>query len=348
MRKHQLGRSGIEVTDYCLGSMTWGNQTRSEAAHDQIDAALDAGINLLDTAEMYPVNPVRAETIGRTERIIGLWLEKTPHRRHELVIASKASGEGLEHVREGAPITPETLEESITGSLRRMKTDYIDVYQFHWPNRGSYHFRKNWSYHPAKTDTAAVLDNMRACLEKLKQEKKKGRIRAFGLSNESAWGMAQWIRLSEELDAPRPVSIQNEYSLLARQFDTDLAELCVYEDVGLLAYSPLATGLLTGKYQGRAVPKDSRMAINGDLGGRKTDRVFPAVDDYLDVALKHDLDPVHMALSFVASRNFNGSVIFGATNMTQLKRIIEGLDVTLSEEVLKDLDAVHRKHPMPF
>ncbi|MGI3166201.1 aldo/keto reductase [Pseudooceanicola sp. 200-1SW] len=348
MRRNKLGRTGIEVSEYCLGSMTWGNQTPSREAHKQIDAALDRGIDFIDTAEMYPVNPVREETIGRTERIIGLWLEKSRGHRGDVVIATKATGAGSAFVRDGAALTPETITEAIEGSLRRLKTDYIDLYQFHWPNRGSYHFRKYWSYDPTGMDRAEVLDNMQACLQALEKEQKRGTIRAFGLSNESAWGMAQWLRLAEEGHGPRAATIQNEYSLLCRLFDTDLGELCMLEDVGLMAYSPLGAGLLTGKYQGRAKPPGSRMALNGDLGGRATKRVFPAVDDYLDVAFKHDLDMVSMCLAWAAQRPFNASVIFGATTMEQLERILEGLDLTLSDEVLADLDAVHRAHPMPF
>ncbi len=348
MRMKQLGRTGIEVSTYCLGSMTWGNQTRSNDAHKQLDAAVDHGINFIDTAEMYPVNPVKAETVGRTERIIGLWMEKSRGHRSEVVIASKHSGEGMQHAREGAPITAKTIPQAIEGSLRRLKTDYIDLYQFHWPNRGSYHFRQNWTYDPSGQDPKKVLDNMAECLEALEKERKRGTIRAFGLSNESAWGTAQWLRLAEEGKGPRVASMQNEYSLLCRLYDTDMAEMSVNEDVGLLAFSPLAAGLLTGKYQGNAKPKGSRITLNEDLGGRKTARVFPAVDDYLDVAFKHDLDMVQMALAWVAQRPFTTSVIFGATDMAQLKRILEGTELTLSKEVLKDLDAVHRKHPMPY
>lgn len=347
MRKVKLGRTGIEVTNYCLGSMTWGNQTRSKEAHQQIDAALERGINFIDTAEVYPVNPVREETIGRTERIIGLWLEKSRGHRSEVVIATKHAGEGQMMIREGKPISAQTINEAIEGSLRRLKTDYIDLYQFHWPNRGSYHFRKIWGYDPSGLHRDAVLENLHECLEALEKERKRGTIRAFGLSNETAWGMAQYLRMAGD-DVLRPVTIQNEYSLLCRHFDSDLAELCLMEDVGLMAYSPLAAGLLTGKYQGRAKPKGSRITLNPDLGGRATKRAFAAIDDYIDVAFKHDLDTVAMCLAWVAQRPFTASVIFGATDLEQLQRILDGVDLELSEEVLKDLDAVYKAHPMPF
>ena len=348
MHKNRLGRTNISISNYCLGSMTWGSQTRTKDAHAQIDMALDRGINFIDTAEMYPVNPVKPETIGRTERIIGLWLEKSRGHRADVILATKHSGEGMKAVREGEPISAKTISETIEGSLRRLKTDYIDLYQFHWPNRGSYHFRQNWTYNPAGIDRNAVLDDMAECLHALEAERKRGTIRHFGLSNETAWGMAQWLRLSGETDTPRAVTIQNEYSLLARLFDTDLAELCLAEDVGLMAFSPLAAGLLTGKYQGHAVPDGSRMSLVPELGGRKNDRVFKAVDDYLDVAFKHELDPVHMALAWAASRPFMASVIFGATTRDQLQHILDGVDLELDDEVLEDIDLVHRDHPMPY
>ena len=350
MQKNRLGRSDINVSRYCLGSMTWGRQTTARAAHAQIDMALDHGINFIDTAEMYPVNPVSAETIGRTERIIGLWFDASAGRRSDVILATKHSGEGLRAVRDGAPITVRSIRETIEGSLRRLKTDYIDLYQFHWPNRGSYHFRQNWGYDPSGQQPAKVRDNMAECLAALEEERKSGTIREFGLSNETAWGAAQWLRLSEDAggDTPRAASIQNEYSLLCRHFDTDLAELSLNEDLGLLAYSPLAAGLLTGKYQGGAVPDGSRMARVPELGGRKSPRVFDAVEDYIDLAFKHDLDPVHMALEWVAGRKFTTSVIIGATTGDQLDHILKGTSLKLTKEVCDDIDKVHRAHPMPY
>jgi len=348
MQKNRLGRTDIEVSHYCLGSMTWGRQTAARAAHAQIDMALDQGINFVDTAEMYPVNPVSAETIGRTERIIGLWFDANPSRRSEVILATKHTGAGSKAVRDGAPISARSIRDTIEGSLRRLKTDYIDLYQFHWPNRGSYHFRQNWTYDPSGQDRTKVLDNMAECLDQLEEERKRGTIRFFGLSNETAWGSAQWLRLAEERGTPRAVTIQNEYSFLNRAFDTDLAELSLNEDLGLMAYSPLAAGLLTGKYQGNEVPKGSRMDRVPELGGRKTARAFAAVDDYLDLAFKHDLDVVQMANQWVATRPFTTSAIIGATTIEQLDRILRGADLTLSPEVLKDIDVVHRDHPLVY
>lgn len=347
MQKRKLGGSDLAVTDLCLGSMTWGTQNTAEEGHEQIDLALDAGVNFIDTAEMYPVNPIRAETIGRTERIIGLWFERD-NRRAEVVLATKHSGEGMAHARDGAPISAATIPAAIEGSLRRLQTDYIDLYQFHWPNRGSYMFRKNWDFDPSDQNRAETIAHMEDALGALQAEVKRGTIRAFGLSNESAWGMSQWAHVADRIGGPRPVSVQNEYSLLCRLADTDVAEACINENIDLFAFSPLAAGLLTGKYQGGVVPEGSRMALNGDLGGRKTERVFDAVDAYLQVARDHDLDPVQMALAWCRARPFMGSVIFGATSTAHVERALGAADLTLSDEVNAALNAVHKAHPMPY
>ncbi len=348
MEMKPLGRTGIMVSDLCLGTMTFGSQTSQSDAHQQMDMALDAGINFVDAAEMYPVNPIAKETMGRTEEILGNWNAANTARRDQYVLATKHSGAGMAHMRDGAPISGATIPEAIEGSLRRLQTDYIDLYQFHWPNRGSYMFRQNWNYAPSGHNTNEVLDNMQDCLEALQMQVEKGNIRAFGLSNESAWGIAQWLRIAEQTGAPRVASVQNEYSLLCRHFDTDMAELSVHEDVGLMAFSPLATGYLTGKYQGGVVPEGSRMSINAEMGGRKSGRVLDAVAAYLEIAARHGLDPVHMALSWCRTRPFMMSAIFGATTSEQLARILEGKDQRLSKEVLDEINAAHRAHPMPF
>lgn len=347
MKMNPLGRTGIEVSEFCLGTMTFGTQTDEAEAHQQIDMSLAAGINFVDAAEMYPVNPISPETQGRTEEIIGTWFAKTG-RRKDMILATKHSGAGLAHVRDGALISAKSIPEAIEGSLKRLQTDYIDLYQFHWPNRGSYMFRQNWDFDPSGQNKAETLAHMEEALETLQKEVDKGRIRAFGLSNESTWGTAQWLRMSEEKGGPRVASIQNEYSLLCRMADTDLAELCVNEDVGILAFSPLAAGLLTGKYQDGVTPEGSRKAINGDLGGRVSPRVFDAVQAYLDIAEKHGLDPVHMSMAFTVQRPFMCSSIFGATTVDQLDRILAGADLRLGAEVLKDISAAHRAHPMPY
>jgi aryl-alcohol dehydrogenase-like predicted oxidoreductase len=347
MKMKPLGRTGIEVSELCLGTMTFGTQTGEAEAHAQMAMARDHGINFFDAAEMYPVNPISAETVGRTEEIIGNWFEKTG-RRGEVVLATKHSGAGFKHARDGAPISAKTIPEAIEGSLRRLKTDVIDLYQFHWPNRGSYMFRQNWAYDPSKQDRAATQAHMEEALGALQKQVEKGNIRAFGLSNESAWGTAEWLRIAEEKGGPRVASIQNEYSLLCRLYDTDLAELSVNEDVGLLAFSPLAAGLLTGKYQHGRVPEGSRMSIVETLGGRKTGRVFDAVDAYLAIAQTHGIDPIHMAMAFTLQRPFMCSSIFGATRLEQLEHILKCTEVTLSDEVMKDINDAHRAHPMPY
>ena len=301
MKMNPLGRTGIMVPELCLGTMTFGTQTPEAEAHEQIDISLEAGLNFLDTAEMYPVNPLSAETQGDSERVLGTWFSKTK-RRDEVILATKHSGNGIKYVRDGADITGQSIPEAIEGSLKRLQTDYIDLYQFHWPNRGSYMFRKNWTYDPSQQDRAKTLDDMMGSLAALQDAVDAGKIRAFGLSNESAWGTSEWLRLSEAGNGPRVASIQNEYSLLCRLYDTDLAELSVNEDVGLLAFSPLATGLLTGKYQNGAIPDGSRRSVSAELGGRVSERVFPAVDAYLEVARTHGLDPVHMALAWCRTR----------------------------------------------
>ena len=234
------------------------------------------------------------------------------------------------------------------GSLKRLQTDVIDLYQFHWPNRGSYMFRQNWTYDPSGQNKDETIANMEDCLEALQKQVDKGNIRFFGLSNESTWGTAQFLRISEERGWPRVATMQNEYSLLCRLYDTDLAELSVNEDVGLIAFSPLAAGLLTGKYLDGAVPEGSRKSIVSDLGGRMTPRVHGAVAAYVDIAERHGLDPVHMALAWCRTRPFMASAIFGATTMDQLEVALASVDVVLSEEVMGEIDKAHRAHPMPY
>ncbi len=347
MRRMTLGRTGIEVSEICLGTMTWGTQNTEAEGHAQIDLALDHGVDFLDTAEMYPTNPVSAETVGNTERIIGSWLARTA-RRGDVVIATKISGKNGGFVREGRGIHPDTLREAVETSLRRLGTDYIDLYQFHWPNRGSYHFRQNWTYDPSTQDRAAELENLAAVAEVLKEIAQEGKIRAFGLSNDTAWGTMQWLRLADETGCPRVATMQNEYSLLARLYDTDMAELSVHEDITLLAFSPLAAGLLSGKYQDGTIPEGSRRSFTPDLGGRISDRVFPAIDAYHAVARKHGLDPVHMALAFLRTRPFPTIPIVGATSVDQLARSLGAVDVRLGEDALTDIAATHKAHPMPY
>ncbi len=348
MQMNPLGRTSLKISELCLGTMTFGTQTPESEAHRQIDMALGAGINIIDTAEMYPVNPTARETVGGSENIIGTWNAANPGRRADYLLATKHSGEGLMIVRDGAPISSATIAATIQGSLRRLQTDYIDLYQFHWPNRGSYMFRKNWTFDPSTQDRDETLAHIQDALGALQREVDKGTIRHFGLSNESAWGMAQWLAAAEAGAGPRAVSNQNEYSLMCRMYDTDLGELSVNEEVGLLAFSPLAAGLLTGKYRDGAVPEGSRKSLVPGLGGRDSARTHRTVAVYGEIARAHGMDMVHMALAWCRTRPFMASAIFGATRVSQLEHILGALEVSLSQELLQEIDAAHRANPMPF
>lgn len=348
MKRTTLGQTEIEVSEYCLGTMTWGTQTPEPDAHVQIERAYDAGINFMDTAEMYPVNPVSAETVGNTETIIGNWNAKSG-RRKDWIIATKHSGANGGFVRDGRGIFADTVRDAVETSLKRLQTDYIDVYQFHWPNRGSYHFRQNWGFDPSEQPPKSeILDNMAGVMEVLSSLVSEGKIRAFGLSNDSAWGTMNWLAAAEATGGPRVSTMQNEYSLLCRLYDTDMAELAVHENITLLAFSPLAAGFLTGKYRKGAVPEGSRKAINAGMGGRASERVDAAVEAYIDIADRHGLEPVHLALQWTLQRPFPTIPIFGATTTDQLDVVLAGAGVALSEDVLAEVSEAHKKHPMPY
>lgn len=347
MRKLTLGRDGPRVPGFCLGTMTWGRQTPEEDAHRQLDMALDHGLNFLDTAEMYPVNPVMAETRGVSEAIIGRWIASRGDRER-LVIATKVTGPGSPAIEGGTPpITAARMRAAVEASLARLQTDHIDLYQLHWPNRATYHGRRNWQYRPPQ-DATAVRAHILEILTEAEVLIAEGKIGRLALSAETAWGLAQWLRLSEDRGLPRVASIQNEYSLLCRYFDTDLAEASVMEDVPLLAFSPLATGLLTGKYAGDVTPDGSRREVNPDLGGRITPRVFEAVSAYLGLARDWTMDPVVMALAWFRTRPFTAIPILGATTSAQLQAQMPALDAHLPDELVTQIDRLHRAHPMPY
>lgn len=347
MKYNMLGRTDIKVSEICLGTMTWGSQNNEAEAHQQLDYALDKGVNFIDTAELYPTTPLSPETYGDTERFIGSWLAARGNR-DKIVLASKVAGPGRPYIRGGQPMTRAGILEAIDGSLKRLRTDYLDLYQLHWPNRGHYHFRQAWTYNPSSQDPARTADELAEVLETTGELVKAGKIRAVGLSNETAWGTMQFLKLSESRGLPRIASIQNEYNLLYRAFDLDLAEVSHHENVGLLAYSALAAGLLTGKYLGGARPEGSRITKNGDLGGRYQPLQEPAVAAYVALAREHGIDPAQLALAFCLTRPFMTSVIIGATSMDQLATDIAAADVTLSEDIMKALQNLHRRYPAPI
>lgn len=345
MDQVKLGQTGISVSKLCLGTMTWGTQNTEAEGHLQADMAMAAGLNFWDTAEMYPVNPVSRENAGRTEQIIGTWLA-AHGGRDRVVLATKVTGIGQAAVRDGAPLCAATMRQAVEASLKRLQTDYIDLYQLHWPNRAIYHFRNIWGFDPRGDDRMKIEAHMLEILELSANLIAAGKIRAIGLSNDTVWGAAKWLSLAGSHGLPRMASVQNEYSLLCRQFDTDWAELSVLEDMPLLAFSPLACGILSGKYQGDVVPAGSRRSLNPQLSGRVTPRLFPATQAYLDIAHRHGLDPCQMAVAFCHSRPFAVIPIIGATSTAQLANNLT--QTSLSTEVLAEIAIAYRAHPQPY
>lgn len=343
MKMNRLGRTDIHVSEICLGTMTWGSQNSQDEAFEQMDYALEHGVNFFDTAELYPTTPLSPETYADTERMIGNWFEKTG-KRQNVVLATKVAGAGREYIRGGAPITAQSLLDAVDASLARLKTDYIDLYQIHWPNRGHFHFRGAWNYDPFNQDKTRTEDEIGEKLEALDACVKAGKIRAIGLSNETTWGTQKFLSIAGQKGLPRVATIQNEYNLLYRHYDLDMAELSHHEDVGLLAYSPLAGGILSGKYLDGGKPTGSRGSL-GDIGGRLVSYQEPATRAYVELAKTHGIDPSAMALAFCLTRKFMASVIIGATSMEQLKTDIGAADLTLSEEILKEIARIHRLYP---
>lgn len=347
MKYRKLGRSDLNVSLLCLGSMTWGSQNTEEEGHAQIDRATASGVNFIDTAELYPTTPGTPENAGRTEEIIGSWFKKSG-RRDDIILASKATGPGAARIRDGEPLSGDAIRRAIDGSLQRLGTDYIDLYQLHWANRGSYHMRQNWDYDPtgqAKDEMDAHVEDLLRTIQALKDE---GKIREFGLSNETVWGTLQFIFMAEAESLPRPVSVQNEYSLLCRHFDLDFAETCHHEDIDLLAWSPLAAGLLTDKYEGGAVPSGSRLSIQDGLNKRMTPQSIEATQEYANLARKHGMTPAQLALGFCTTRPFMGSIIIGATDLEQLKDNLNAADLVLTEEVMDGIRDIRRRFPTPM
>ncbi|BCX82889.1 hypothetical protein MIT9_P2480 [Methylomarinovum caldicuralii] len=336
-----LGDTGLEVSRICLGTMTFGEQNTETEAHAQMDLAFERGVNCFDTAEMYPIPP-KAETQGRTETYIGNWLARTG-RRDRIVLATKVAGPGdwIAHIRGGPCLNEKHIRQAVEGSLRRLRTDYIDLYQVHWPGRRTNFFGRLGYRHQPGTDGIPIEETL-AVLARLVEE---GKVRAIGVSNETPWGVMQYLRLAEKHGWPRIVSIQNPYNLLNRSFEIGLAEIAHRENVGLLAYSPLAFGVLSGKYLDGRLPPRSRLALFPGYRRYSGPHVEPAVRRYVEIARRHRLDPAQMALAFVNTRPFLLANIIGATTLEQLEADIASIALELPEAVLQEIEAVHRCYP---
>lgn len=343
MRTRLLGDSSLEVSEICLGTMTFGQQNSEAEAHAQLERAFAAGVNFIDTAEMYPVPP-RAATCGRTEEIVGNWL--AGQSRDRVILATKAAGpsRGLTWIRDGnLAFDAASLRAAVDGSLRRLRTDYIDLYQLHWPARNQPMFGQ-WQFDPSRECLATPILETLEALGKLIEA---GKIRYFGLSNEHPWGVMEFIRLARERDLPRPVSLQNAYSLLNRVYESGLAEVCYRENVSLLPYSPLAFGTLSGKY---LVDPKAHGRINEFAGfGQRysKENLAPAVAAYAALARGNGLTASQLALSFVYSRWFSTSTIIGATSIAQLEENLGALAVHLSPALLKEIDTIHLRYTNP-
>ena len=350
MEFRRLGRTDLSVSLICLGTMTWGQQNTEAEAHAQLDYALERGINFIDTAEMYPVPP-QAETAGRTETYIGTWL-KARKNRDKVILATKVAGRGYpsrgsfewlrEKGTEATELSPKQIRHAVEASLRKLQTDYIDLYQTHWPDRSTNNFGKA-EYSHVEEATNPIEDILGAVQELVKE----GKIRAFGLSNESPWGVMRHLHLAETRGLPRVASIQNPYNLLNRWYESGLAEITHREDVGLLAYSPLAMGVLAGKYLGGARPPGARLTLFTRFTRYSNPQVDRAAERYVALAQKYGLDPAQMALAYVNTRPFVTANIIGATSLAQLKTDIDSVNIELSQEVIDGIEAIHRDQPNP-
>ncbi|MFT4693161.1 MAG: aryl-alcohol dehydrogenase-like predicted oxidoreductase [Francisella sp.] len=354
MKYTKLGSTNIDISRICLGTMTWGKQNTQDEGFKQMDYALSQGVNFWDTAEMYAIPPT-AKTYGTTETIIGNWFKKTSKRK-EVILATKFSPLPWARDEENPQTNNQNIITAVDNSLKRLQTDYIDLYQFHWPtNRPNYHFGNWWDFEPKAglQDKNEIVDNILETLQTCDELVKAGKIRHIGLSNDSAWGINQFIKLAEKYNFPRLQSIQHEYNLTRRRDETDIMETCALEDLSYLAWSPLDMGVLTGKYLNGVRPAGTRMSAE-ILDGQENRFDFRintddnAILGYLDVAKKHGLDICQMAIAFTIRREYMSSAIIGATNIDQLKNNIAAIDLQLSNEVLADIEKVRRKYPVPF
>ena len=338
-----LGRTGLTVPSICLGTMTWGEQNTPEEGFAQMDYALERGVNFWDTAELYAIPP-KKETQGRTEEIMGDYFAARGNR-DKVIVATKVVGRSsATYFRDSgktARLTPADIAEACDKSLKRMKTDYIDLYQVHWPDRNVPGFGGNPMIynHPKKADDEVPIEES---LEGLNALVKLGKVRHIGVSNESTWGLMKWLHASETKGLPRVASIQNTYNLVNRTFETNLAAACLREDVGLLGYSALAQGYLTGKYRNGALPAGARKTLFNRMQRYEGPNAIDTNDRYVAMAEEAGLDPAHMAIAFALTRPFMTSVIIGATTMAQLKTCIDAADMTLSEDIIEAINTIHR------
>ena len=343
MNYKKLGNTEIKVSTICLGTMTWGEQNNIQEGFEQMDYALEQGINFFDTAELYAIPP-KKETYGKTEEIIGSWL-KEKNNRSKIILATKISGPGLSWIRGGGNQYDEkNLNKAVEGSLKRLNTDYIDLYQLHWPERKTNYFGKLGYEHKDEN----VWNNFEEILNSLDKIIKSGKVRYVGLSNESAWGLSKYLEISKSKNLPKMMSVQNPYNLLNRTYEIGLAEISIREKSGLLAYSPLASGILSGKYRNGALPEGSRIKLFGDRFPRyKTKNATNAVEEYYKISTNHNLNLAQMSLKFCELQPFITSVIIGATSMEQLKTDIESVNVELSDEVIKEINKTQKIYQNP-
>ena len=342
MKYSYLPSTEIKVSKICLGTMTFGNQNSEHEAYEQMDYALDKGVNFFDTAELYPV-PATPQLYADTEKIIGKWMKERKNR-DQIVLATKIAGPGdyTKHIRTTG-FSKNSIISAVDGSLKRLKTDYIDLYQLHWPERVTNTFGKR-GFNASFDDN--WKENFQSVLESLKTLILAGKIRTIGLSNENPWGFMKYLELSKN-NLPKTITIQNPYSLLNRLFEVGNAEICARENVGLLAYSPLGFGVLSGKYLGGKIPKDSRLSLFLNLSRFSGENSMRATEFYNEIAKKYEMSLTQMSLSFVNSRSFVTSNIIGASKLSQLKENIESINIDLSEDVLSEIEKVHNMIPNP-
>jgi aryl-alcohol dehydrogenase-like predicted oxidoreductase len=344
MKFKKLGHTNIDVSLICLGTMNMGEQNTQEEGFEQMDYSFDQGVNFFDTAEVYAVPP-RKETQGKTEEIIGNWFVKSK-KREKIILATKMVGPGVEWIRNGGGnYTEKNITIAINSSLKRLQTDYIDLYQLHWPERNTNYFGKRNYEHVSKEEK---WNDFESILKALKKFVDQGKIKYIGISNETPWGLSKFLEIAEQFNLPRIVSVQNPYNLLNRAYDIGMSEISCREKVGLLAYSPLAIGYLSGKYRDNQIPKNSRIGLFGEFWTRyKEDNAKKAVDDYYKLAKENGLTLTQMSLAFVNSRPFMTSNIIGATTMEQLKENIGTVDIDLSDEIVEKINLIHTNNPNP-